>query len=190
MAPLNLVNDTFISVIPDGSHSSENEKYQSVDSALEFLRSDGNGVESELVDEKKLLRKIDILIMPLLFGAYLFQYMDKSLINFAAVMGLTKDTHMTAAQFSYLATFFYVTYAIFQPLHAYLVQKLPVAKYLGVNVSLWGIMASDSCFLGLKHVLMNRRSRCIVPVRTLEVSLPYACFLDVSKLQLLQVYLS
>lgn len=120
-----------------------NEKFNSldVDSALQFLRqNDSQIIESTQIDEKQLLRKIDILIIPLLFGAYLFQYMDKSLINYAAVMGLTTDTGMTAAQFSYLATFFYVTYAVFQPVHAVLVQKFPVGKYLGVNVSLWGIV--------------------------------------------------
>lgn len=118
----------------------ETEKFITgqVDSALEFLHRD-EGIEFIQIDEKQLVRKIDILVMPLMFGAYLFQFMDKSLLSYAAVMGLTKDTGVTTAQFSYLATFFFVTYAVFQPVHAYLVQKLPVAKYLGVHVSLWGI---------------------------------------------------
>lgn len=47
---------------------------------------------------------------------------------------------MSPADFSYLATFFYVTFAVFQPVHAYLMQKFPTAKYLAVNVVLWGIM--------------------------------------------------
>jgi hypothetical protein len=55
-------------------------------------------------------------------------------------MGLSKDTNMSPADFSYLATFFYVTFAVFQPVHAYLMQKFPTAKYLAVNVILWGIM--------------------------------------------------
>lgn len=61
-------------------------------------------------------------------------------VNYANVMGLSTDTGMNAADFSYLATFFYVTFAVFQPLHAFLMQKFPTAKYLAVNVVLWGIM--------------------------------------------------
>lgn len=57
-------------------------------------------------------------------------------------MGLTKDTRMTAADFSYLATFFYVTFAAFQPAHAYLIQRFPTAKYLAINVMLWGVMVA------------------------------------------------
>ena len=40
-----------------------------VDAALQFLRAE----EGEIfdIDEKKLLRKVDRLVMPLMFGAYL-----------------------------------------------------------------------------------------------------------------------
>jgi hypothetical protein len=67
---------------------------------------------------------------------------DRSTVNYANVMGLTTDTGMTAADFSYLATFFYVTFAVFQPAHAYLMQRFPTAKYLAVNVMLWGVMVA------------------------------------------------
>jgi cyanate permease len=61
-------------------------------------------------------------------------------------MGLSSDTKMTAADFSYLATFFYVTFAVFQPVHAYLMQKFPTAQYLAVNVVLWGVtLAGTLC---------------------------------------------
>jgi protein gp37 len=50
-----------------------------VDAALQFLRQEEPVGQHDEIAEKKLLRKIDWLIMPLLFGCYLFQYMDKSL---------------------------------------------------------------------------------------------------------------
>ncbi|KIW72454.1 hypothetical protein PV04_00645 [Phialophora macrospora] len=134
---------------PVEQHSLEtNEKLanKEVDAALAFLRNEADASIAEL-DEKKLVRSIDVRIMPMLFGVYILQYIDKSLINYANVMGLSKDTHMSPAQFSYLATFFYVTFAVFQPVHAYLMQKFPTAKYLAVNVILWGVMLAvhSSC---------------------------------------------
>lgn len=49
------------------------------DAALKFLRKEEVGDEVEYVDEKKLIRKIDLMVMPLMFWCYLLEYLDKSL---------------------------------------------------------------------------------------------------------------
>ena len=49
------------------------------DKALEFLRTEAGAGEGEEIDEKRLVRKIDWMIVPLMFCCYLLQYMDKSL---------------------------------------------------------------------------------------------------------------
>jgi hypothetical protein len=54
-------------------------------------------------------------------------------VNYASVMGLLADTHMGTNEFSYLALAFYVTYLFFELPTGYLMQRLPTAKYLGVN---------------------------------------------------------
>lgn len=46
---------------------------------------------------------------------------------------------VTTDQFSLLALVFYVTYLAFELPTGYLMQRLPLAKYLGANVVLWGI---------------------------------------------------
>lgn len=51
-------------------------------------------------------------------------------------MGLQADANITGAQFSLLATIFYVSYLGFEFPHAYGMQVLPTAKYLGVMVAL------------------------------------------------------
>lgn len=44
--------------------------------------------EGHNVHAGRLLRRIDLLVMPLMLGAYLSQFFDKSLLNYAAVMGM------------------------------------------------------------------------------------------------------
>ncbi|KAK5118934.1 hypothetical protein LTR62_000145 [Meristemomyces frigidus] len=134
-----------LTVANDSVDDTHNEKSASkkADAALQYLRAGAGEVID--IDEKQLLRKIDLMVMPLMFGAYLSQYFDKSLLNYAAVMGISKDTGMNAAQFSYLATFFYVTYAVFQPVHAVLVQRFPVGKYLGTMITCWGLTVTMHC---------------------------------------------
>ncbi|KAK7969970.1 hypothetical protein PG996_001592 [Apiospora saccharicola] len=111
------------------------------DAALQYVNVDET-IEMTPEDEKRLLRKIDLRIVPLMFGCYFLQYLDKTLINYANVMGLRQDTGITGDQYSELATVFYVTYLAFEFPTAYLMQRLPTAKFLGVNVLLWGLMVT------------------------------------------------
>ncbi|KAK8055185.1 hypothetical protein PG993_000412 [Apiospora rasikravindrae] len=114
---------------------------QDGDAALQYVNA-GEMTEMTPEDEKRLLRKIDLRIVPLMFGCYFLQYLDKTLINYANVMSLRKDTGITGDQYSELATVFYVTYLAFEFPTAYLMQRLPTAKFLGVNVLLWGLMVT------------------------------------------------
>ncbi|KAE8450991.1 hypothetical protein EG329_005431 [Mollisiaceae sp. DMI_Dod_QoI] len=120
-----------------------------VDLALHFLRHGDRTVEaySPLTEneEKQLVRKIDWMLLPLMAATYNLQYLDKTILNYANVMGLAKDTHTSASEFSYLATAFYVSYLFCEIPHGYLVQKLPVAKYLGACIVLWGICVVLNC---------------------------------------------
>ena len=69
-----------ISNAPISTFDLAEEKFttRQVDAALQFLRSERDA-ETSLVDERKLVRKIDWMIMPLMFGVYIFQFIDKSL---------------------------------------------------------------------------------------------------------------
>lgn len=67
-----------------------------VDAALQFLRAEEGSVVA--VNGQELLRRIDLMVMPLMFGAYLSQYFDKSLLNYAAVMGTTITARANAQQ--------------------------------------------------------------------------------------------
>lgn len=148
------------------------------DAALEFLR-DEETIGAEEVDEKTLVRKIDWMIMPLMWAAYNLQYLDKVLINYASVMGLLSDTNMRTDEFSNLTLAFYVTYLFFELPTGFLMQRLPTAKYLGFNVTLWGLMTTLNCtaknFGGLMtlRVLLGCFESSIAPALILITSMWY-----------------
>ncbi|CAI0645144.1 unnamed protein product [Colletotrichum noveboracense] len=108
------------------------------DAALEFLRQCGDVNPMTDEDERRLKRKIDWRIVPLMFACYILQYLDKTLINYANVMGLQKDTGISGDQYSQLAMIFYVSYLAFEFPHAWGMQHYPTAKYIGIMVCLWG----------------------------------------------------
>lgn len=70
-------------------------KPESADNVLAFLHQRGHVIEPmTAAEEKALVRKIDRMLVPLMLCIYLLQYLDKTLINFAAVMvsWLSADT--------------------------------------------------------------------------------------------------
>ncbi|CAA9961741.1 hypothetical protein PTMSG1_05118 [Pyrenophora teres f. maculata] len=115
------------------------------DEALNFLKDAHDIGELTPEGERRLLRKIDWMIMPLMWCCYCLQYLDKTLVNYAAVMGLYDDANITTDQFSNLALFFYVSYLIVEFPHGYGMQRFPTAKYLGMAVVVWGLITALTC---------------------------------------------
>ncbi|KAJ5894472.1 hypothetical protein N7495_006163 [Penicillium taxi] len=116
------------------------------DDQFEFFQQT-RGLEYTKEEGKKVLRKIDIQIIPILFVIYALQYLDKNSINFASVYGLKEDTHLVGQDYSWLSSIFYFGYMFAQIPAGFLIQKLPVGKVLGVTTIVWGgvLMTTPAC---------------------------------------------
>lgn len=66
------------------------------------LYENARDIEVDPQEAKRVLRKIDIRLMPILFVTYMLQYLDKNSINFSSVYGLQKGTHLVGQQYSWL----------------------------------------------------------------------------------------
>lgn len=90
---------------------------------------------------RRAVRKVDWAIMPLMFLCYFLQFLDKVLINYANIMGISKSLKFgDGNDFSWMATAFFIGYAVAEFPQGYLIQRFPVTKVLGINVILWGIV--------------------------------------------------
>ncbi|GIJ90107.1 hypothetical protein Asppvi_009057 [Aspergillus pseudoviridinutans] len=65
------------------------------------------GLEYTPGEAKKVLRKIDTRLIPLLFVIYMLQYLDKNSLNFASVYGLKQGTKLHGQDYSWLGSIFY-----------------------------------------------------------------------------------
>lgn len=63
--------------------------------------------EIDAAEAKRVLRKIDKRIVPILFFIYLLQYLDKNGINYASVYGLEEGTKLHGQDYSWLGSIFY-----------------------------------------------------------------------------------
>lgn len=109
------------------------------DEAYEFALAGNELVVSEEIN-KKLLRKIDLYVQPLIWVLYALQYMDKVTNSYAGVMGIQSDLNLAANEFAWLGTTFYLAYLVGEFPIAQALQRLPYVKTLSLCIVLWGIV--------------------------------------------------
>ena len=101
------------------------QSLKDADEALEFLENhpraaeiaeEGAAILEDPVQLKKLIRKIDLTIAPLLAAVYFLQFLDKTTLSYTAVMGIRDDTHLKGQDYSDLSMLFYIGMAFLQRL--------------------------------------------------------------------------
>lgn len=92
----------------------------SKDQAFDFLTTH-HATEEEIagIDLRALRRRIDWRIVPVMFACYTIQFLDKVLLNYAAVMNINRDLKLTGNNFADANTFTFV---------AILVAEFPTGK--------------------------------------------------------------
>ena len=98
---------------------------------------------------KRLLRKIDFTIMPILCVVYGLNYLDKTTLSYASVMGMKKDLHLVGDNYQWLGSLFYFGYLGWEYPTNLMLQKLPIGKYSSINIILWGMTLS--CFAAVHN---------------------------------------
>ncbi|KAJ7111904.1 major facilitator superfamily domain-containing protein [Mycena epipterygia] len=93
--------------------------------------------------EKKLRRKIDIVILPSLAMGYVFYYVDKTTLSYAAIFGIKdaspKGLGLAGTEYSWLSSIFYFGWLVWSIPSNLLMQKSPPGTYLAVNIFFWGV---------------------------------------------------
>ncbi|TFK64965.1 MFS general substrate transporter [Pluteus cervinus] len=138
--------------------TSSSKKLHSGDDALAILESSPYS-QREITPEqdRTVLRKIDIWVMPVVLLVYFLQQLDKSSLSYTSVFGIVQEAGLVGSQYSWLSSIVYVAQLIWQPVSSYLLVRLPIAKYLFFHVLMWGVVvAAMSAATGFKGLLAAR----------------------------------
>lgn len=123
------------------------------DRAAELLGNSNERIIVAEVDNKRILRKINLTLLPIMLGVYFLQQLDKSTLSYASVFGLIADAHLVGQDYSWLGSIVYIAQLVMQPIIAYFLVKLPTGKFAGIMVFCWGVvlscMAAAQNFKGL-----------------------------------------
>ncbi|KAI1178718.1 major facilitator superfamily domain-containing protein [Nemania sp. FL0916] len=90
------------------------------------------------LDEKKILRKMDVRLIPMLALLYLLSFLDRGNIGNAKIEGLQEDLKMTDNQYNLCLTVFFFTYAVFEVPSNLLLKRLRPSRWLPTIMVAWG----------------------------------------------------
>ncbi|KAF8196442.1 MFS general substrate transporter [Pholiota molesta] len=122
---------------------SDSEKHELV-TEIEDAHSDTTGPDGlhrhKIVDEKKLIRKLDFRIVPWMSLLYLLSFMDRGSIGNAKLYNLEGDLRITDKQYLIGLTVFFFPYAFIEPLSNVFLRRLRPSIYLSSIMLAWGIV--------------------------------------------------
>ncbi|KAJ4137145.1 hypothetical protein NW768_002726 [Fusarium equiseti] len=117
------------------------------DKALK-LAAAHEGEEEDLAAEKKLIKKIDWYLMPLMCLTYALQYYDKVMIGHGAIFGLREDLDLVQGlRYSNCTMIFFCGFIVGCYPLSILGQKLPTAKVCAGICFFWGavVLSTPAC---------------------------------------------
>jgi hypothetical protein len=129
---------------PDGpSQASDAQPKIHRDAAAMLLiklgRSPDEIITVSPADDARILRRIDLALLPLMLSVYFLQALDKATLSYASIFGIIDDTDLVGDQFSWLGSIVFVAQLIMQLPIAWALVKLPIGKFTSAMVLAWGI---------------------------------------------------
>lgn len=118
----------------------------------ELLTSDANDEAAKVIssyngplnwtpeEEKRILRKIDFRLMPILCITYLLQYWDKAVLGQAALFGLVQELQLQIGnRYSFSSAIFYLGFIAGAYPSILLAQRYRIERVACGIVTVWGI---------------------------------------------------
>ncbi|KAG1907317.1 MFS general substrate transporter [Suillus fuscotomentosus] len=143
------------------------------DEALRLVGTQAQKFNEEY--NRRLRNKLDKVIIPITAAVYFTQFLDKTSLNYASIMGFP----VTGQNYNLVSMAFYLGFIVWEFPTVYIAQKLRLGKYLGVNVIIWGIVLlchafADSfhAFFALRFILGMCES-CVSPILISIISMFY-----------------
>ncbi|KAI9321007.1 major facilitator superfamily transporter [Dichotomocladium elegans] len=93
--------------------------------------------------ERKLVRKLDLTLMPALSVLYLFSYLDRGNIGNARLGSLEHDLRLEGSDFYNALSIFFVGYVVFQVPASIAVKLFKPSLLIGLSTILWGVSSSS-----------------------------------------------
>ena len=92
--------------------------------------------------EQKLLRKLDIFIVPWVMLLYLFSFLDRVNIGNARLYGMEKDLGLKGDQYQIAVSILFITYLLSEVPSNLVLKKFTPSRWISFITVSWGIIAT------------------------------------------------
>ncbi|CAF1089412.1 unnamed protein product [Adineta steineri] len=99
-------------------------------------------------NDKKLLRKLDLHLIPTMTLLYILSYLDRVNIGQAKIDGLMESLKLTSTQYNTCLSVFFITYIVFEIPSNLVLKKLRPSRWIPMIMIAWGIVMT---LMGLVH---------------------------------------
>jgi sugar phosphate permease len=106
------------------------------------LSQNGAQPEFDLNAEKKLVRKLDLFIIPITMLLYLFSFLDRVNIGNARLYGMEADLGLHGSQYQTAVSILFVTYLLSEVPSNLLLKKFRPSRWIAFIATSWGIIAT------------------------------------------------
>ncbi|KAF2027210.1 MFS general substrate transporter [Setomelanomma holmii] len=110
-----------------------------------------------LEEQKKIVRKVDLRLIPTLGFMYCVSLMDRTNLGVAMVAGMGVDLKLTGHRYSLVVLLFFITYVALQPPATVVLRKIGPRIFLPSIVILWGSVMMTFGFVKEWHTLLPLR---------------------------------
>lgn len=108
---------------------------------------------------RKLVRKIDLVILPTIGILYILNYIDRQNLSAAKLQGITDDLHMTTQQFATSISILFVGYLPFQiPSNLIITNISRPGMYICIAVIIWGAISAATAAVNTYGQLLAVRA--------------------------------
>jgi len=107
------------------------------------LVSQGAGSDSLM---QSAVRKAALRFVPLLTIAYLFNYLDRTSLGFAALT-MNQQLGLTASQFGFAAGILFLGYSLFEVPSNLLLYRIGARRWLARIMITWGLVSAATAFV-------------------------------------------
>ena len=127
----------------------ENESTESLDYSGAHAKTDP--------EEIRLVKRLDLFIMPTLWGMYWLNYLDRNAIALARLDDLEEDLGLTSAQYQTCVSILFVGYILGQVPSNMLLTRVRPSYYMASCMALWAVVSALTALsTDFKGLLLTR----------------------------------
>jgi len=130
-------------------------------------------------ERNRLLRKIDLHILPFVSLLYLLSFLDRANIGNAKIAGMAVDAHLTGLKYNVIAAVFFIPYALAEVPSNIALKLIRPSRWIPSIMIAWGLVMTLMCLcktyksLIIARVFLGLAESGLFPGVTFYLSLWY-----------------